>query len=193
MSKDAVGEMGVRGDLSPARLTKCWASANKTDVRATRSDACSVEVAKVHVETFYFPSPVTRTPEIYHPLRAVAQHPTGINMRLTEGLGNREVVGGNIGDCPGDCVCSVYLDLTVGQTTGHIGQHVAIPPHIPDAATHRAEPIYLCRVVRNLVPVPGAMKLLVLKGMLKLLPYFSTAPWKSASSPTTIRGEYCQL
>jgi hypothetical protein len=49
---------------------------------------------------------------------------------------------------PPKCARSVYLDLAVGQPPGHIGQQIPIrPPHIADAATHRAEPIYLCRVV----------------------------------------------
>jgi hypothetical protein len=31
------------------------------------------------------------------------------------------------------------------------------------------------------------------KELVKLLLFLSRAPWKSASSPTTISGEYCQL
>jgi hypothetical protein len=70
-------------------------------------------VAKVHVESFYFPGPVTRTPEIYHSFRAVAQHPTGVNVRLTEGLGDRarRAPGAAFpGEaCKAGCVRSVFL------------------------------------------------------------------------------------
>src|SRR5262249_14166615 len=148
-AKDAVGEMGVGGGLPPGqRTTDDHTGAETSSIgRNTRGDACGVEVTEVHVETFYFPSPVTRTPEIYHPLRAVAQHPTGINMRLTEGLGSGACDAANCR--PGDCARSVNFDLTIGQPPGQVAHHVPIPPHIADAATHRAEPIYFCRVVRN--------------------------------------------
>jgi len=135
-AKDAVRETGVRGDLPPGR-------------RDTRG----VERAKVHVKALYFPSPVTWNPVTWQvPLRAVAHHPTGINLRMTDGIGNRERTAAvaNDGHCPADCVRSVYLDLAVGAPAGHIGQHIPIrPPHITDAATHRAEPIYICRLVCN--------------------------------------------
>src|SRR5690348_5684684 len=130
--------MGVRGELSPARD---FTRGNKSE----RSGACRVEVAEVHVEGLDLPRPVTRTPEIYYPFRAVAQHPTGINMRLTEGLGSGELMEPL--DCPAEYVRSVYLNPPVGEAAGKITKHIAIPPHIADAATNRAKPIYLRRVV----------------------------------------------
>ena len=76
-------------------------------------------MAKVHVETFYFPSPVTRhTCQV--PLRAVAQHPTGVSVRSIEGLA--------------DSKRTVEAQLLV---------------YITEASAHRAEPIYLCRVART--------------------------------------------
>src|SRR5437763_1143314 len=110
---------------------------------ATRT--CGVQVAKVHVKTFYFPSPVMCAPEIYHPLRTVADHPTSINLRMTEGLDNRERYSG--GDCPADAVRSVYLDLAVGQPPGQVAHHIPITPHITNAGPHCAEPIYFCLVI----------------------------------------------
>ena len=83
-TKDAVGEMSVRYDLPPGY------SVNLAHPRRRAEDVCIVERAKVHPKALYFPSPVTCTPEIYPPLRTVAHHPTGINLRMTEGLGNRE-------------------------------------------------------------------------------------------------------
>src|SRR5262249_39084007 len=87
-TKDAVGEMGVRGDLPTDQTAGRWCS-NESDTRG-RSDACGVKVAKVHVEALYFPSP---TGNCQYPLRAVAHHPAGINLRMTEGLGKRELTG----------------------------------------------------------------------------------------------------
>ena len=81
-AKDAIGEMGVR---SGSRSYSDSFRPKNSIERATLT--CGVEVTKVHVETFYFPSPVTRAPEIYHSLRAVADRPTDINLRMTEGLG----------------------------------------------------------------------------------------------------------
>jgi len=85
--------MAVRSDLPPTQKTWCAALVGLAEERragATRSDACGVERAKVHPKALDFPSPVTCTPETYHPLRAVAHHPTGINLRMTEGLSLRE-------------------------------------------------------------------------------------------------------
>jgi hypothetical protein len=49
-------------------------------------------------------------------------------------------------------LCSFrFFDLAVGEPPGDVGQHLPIPPHITEAGTHRAEPIYLCRVVRNVL------------------------------------------
>jgi hypothetical protein len=55
-AKDAVGEMGVRGDR-PGSHT--GGEPHSTSDGATRT--CRVERAKVHVKALYFPSPVTIT------------------------------------------------------------------------------------------------------------------------------------
>jgi hypothetical protein len=83
-AKDPVGEMGLSGGLARGHGTR-RAGPRRT---CARNDAGGVELAKVHVKAFYFPSPVACTPEIYHPLRTEAQHSAGINLRITEGLGN---------------------------------------------------------------------------------------------------------
>jgi hypothetical protein len=80
-AKDPVGKMGLGGDLPRGgnEAARRWGGRTITNNgRATWTSG--VEVAEVHVETFYFPSPVTRTPEINHPLRTVAQHPTGVDI-----------------------------------------------------------------------------------------------------------------
>src|SRR5215472_9004361 len=153
-AKYAVGEMGVGGEwpsgqsevgdkAADRRARPCHKS---TTGRATRT--CGVEMAKVHVQTFYFPSPVTGTPEIYHPLRAVAHYPTGVNVRLTEGLGDRRKVKQGVPEC----ARALYSYSAVGQPTGDVGQHLAIAPHITEAATHRAEPFYFCLVIQQARP-----------------------------------------
>src|SRR4029077_6790252 len=95
-AKDAVGEMGVRGNLPAGH-------GNTNRCRGTRSDACGVERAKVHVKALYFPGPVTwnRNQVAWQvPLRAPAHHPTGINLRMTDGLGKRECIAPQIlADC----------------------------------------------------------------------------------------------
>src|SRR5262249_14898597 len=103
--------------------------------------------AKVHPKALDFPRPVTKTQP---PLCTVAHYPTGINLRMTEGLGSGEQKAATTTrNCAVDIVRSVYLDLAVSQPPGEVGHHLPIPPHITDAGTRRAEPIYLCRVVRN--------------------------------------------
>src|SRR5262249_5804794 len=64
-AKNPVGEMATHRDLSPRAI------------KGRRNDARGVEGAKVHVESFYFPRPVTRH-KWQVPLRAVAQNPTGV-------------------------------------------------------------------------------------------------------------------
>src|ERR1700751_679398 len=110
--------MGMRGDLPPGR------SGALECCQGTRSDAIGVDRAKVQVKALNFPSPVSWH-EWQGPLRTVAHSPTGINLRMTEGLANR------FGQrCPhpedkrADCVRSVYLDLAVGQPSGDIGHHL---------------------------------------------------------------------
>jgi hypothetical protein len=138
-AKDPVGEMGVRG--KPCGQPDGFrVGPNNETLSAAR--ACGVEMAKVHVETFYFPSPVTRH-KWQVPLRTVAQHPTGINLRMTEGIGNRE----GIGQCRIDCARSINPYPAVGQTPGYISQHLPIPPYITNAATHCAEPVDFCLVI----------------------------------------------
>src|SRR5579859_4875328 len=137
--------MGLGGDLASG-----CGSNTRTTKRGTRSDACGIEVAKVHVITLYPPSP---TGSCQSALGSVAEHPTGINLRGTEGLGDRarrgqgEARSGKA--CKATCVCSIYLDLAVGQTASDVGQHLSVTPHITNAATHCAEPIYFCRIARN--------------------------------------------
>jgi len=144
-AKDAIGEMGVRGELPSGQGGKTH---RRHRPRGARSDACGVKRTKVHVKALYFPGPVTWNPVTWQvPLRAVAHHPTGINLRMTEGLAIRERNGAGNGGA--DSVRSVYLDLAVGQPPGHIAQQLPIPPHITDASTHRAEPVDICRVVRK--------------------------------------------
>src|SRR5262249_7563488 len=126
-AQDAVGEMGVRGDFSSGHRM-----GNNRTCEDTRSDACGIERAKVHPKALYFPSP---TGSCQLTLRAVADHPTGIDLRMTERLGNREFRIG--AQKPADCVRSVYLDLAVGQPPADVGHHLPIPPHITDASTHR--------------------------------------------------------
>src|SRR5262249_6326968 len=127
--------MGVRSDLPPAH-------------NQGRHDLVGiVERAKVHPETLYFPSP---TGNCQPALRAVAHHPTGVNVRMTEGRGSREITLRELRFYfKVECGRSVYLNLAIGQPPGEVGHHVPIPPHITDAGTHRTEPIYLCRVARN--------------------------------------------
>src|SRR5262249_18017112 len=81
----------------------------------------------------------------------VAQYPTGVDVRSTEGLGSgvEQKAGTTSRNCAADIVRSVYLDLAIGQPPGEVGHHLPIPPHITDPGTHRAEPINLCRVVRD--------------------------------------------
>src|SRR5262249_61833370 len=81
--------MGVAGDLPSAHGAGGGVKRGGDRAGATRRAAYSVEVAEVHVESFYFPSPVTRH-KWQVPLVAVAQHPTGVNVRLTEVLDRRE-------------------------------------------------------------------------------------------------------
>ena len=104
-AKDAIGEMAVRGDLRAG--PKIWIGVYKG---VTRSDACGVERAKVHVETFYFPSP---TGNCQHSLRAVAHHPTGINLRMTEGLGIRERRTAKANEAPADVARSLQIYLAI--------------------------------------------------------------------------------
>src|SRR5690348_9141761 len=97
---------------------------------------------------------------------------------MTEGLSNRERKA--YCRCRADCARSVYLDLAVGQSSGHIGQHGPIPPQITDAAAHGAKPVYVCLVIEdrrpstkleNPLPKSGPLKLLV-----RVLCSFSSAP-----------------
>src|SRR5215469_39401 len=84
------------------------------------------------------------------PLRAVAHHPTGINMSITEGLGKREWKGlVRYGE---GCSRTVYADPAVGQPAGHVGHHLPIPPHITETGTHRAKPIYFCLITKGARP-----------------------------------------
>src|SRR5262249_18771527 len=48
-----------------------------------------------------------------------------------------------------ECTRSLQIYFAVGQPSRHIGQHRPIPPQITDAATHCAEPIYFCLVIRK--------------------------------------------
>jgi hypothetical protein len=119
-AKDAVGEMGVHGGWPRGRKAGGDAAPTEKTGRAART--CSVERAEIHVEALYFPSPVMRTPEVYYPLCAVAQHPTGINMRLTEGLGKRE----REEQYPTDRARSLQIYLAVGQPAGQVAHHIPV-------------------------------------------------------------------
>ena len=117
---------------------------NAGSCRGARS--CGVEVAKIHIQALDFPSPVTCTPEIDHSLRAVAHHPTGIDLGVTEGLGHGWKARHSRRER------SVYAYLAVGQPPGEVAHHVAIPPHITETDTHRAEPVYFCLVIGDRRP-----------------------------------------
>src|SRR5215469_5828609 len=65
-TKDAVGEMGVRGNW-PCGRSRGFPATTKTG-KATRT--CGIERAKVHVKALDFPSPVARH-KWQVPLRAV--------------------------------------------------------------------------------------------------------------------------
>src|ERR1700751_378777 len=104
-AKDAVGEMAVREGLPASDGGYRWAD----------DGVCIVEVAKIHVKTLYFPGPVTCTPEIYHPLRTVAHHPTGINLGMTDGVANREWSARTAARyATSDCARSVQIYPAVG-------------------------------------------------------------------------------
>jgi hypothetical protein len=104
-AKDAVGEVGRARDADQT---------SETGRSRTGIDASSVDRAKVHVKALYFPSP---SGSYQLALRAVAHHPTGINLRMGEGLGKREA-GGDGGGYPADCVRSVYTYSAVSQSPG---------------------------------------------------------------------------
>lgn len=85
-ANNAIGEMGVRGELSPGRrkhIRRNTGPVRHGGICSARGDATGVEVAKVHVETFYFPSPVARH-EWQMALRAVAHDPTERRLRRLE-------------------------------------------------------------------------------------------------------------
>src|SRR5262249_48750959 len=130
-------EMGVRSDLSPGHGGNGWGC------------VCIIEVAKVHVIRLNSPGPT------WHPLqpslRTVAQRPTGVDVRMTDGMGNRERIcrTDSRAHRSAECAGSVRLDLAIGQPPGHIAKHIPISPHITSAQTHCAEPIYLCAVIQN--------------------------------------------
>src|SRR5690242_5788990 len=102
-----------------------------------------VEVAKVHVQPLDSPCPVMCTPEIYYSLRAVAHHPTGIDLRVTEGLGH----GWKARRAGPDR--SVYTHLPIGKSTSEIGHYLPIPPDITETDTRRAEPVYFGMVIHR--------------------------------------------
>ena len=125
-AKDPVGEMGVRVDLSAARIV------------ARYLFIWIVEVAKVHVKGLYFPCP---TGSCQPTLRTVAQRPPGVDVGMTEGMSDRERSA--VGHCPADCVRSLYIYFAVGEPSGHIAKYVPIPPHITSTQA-------LCRTTRFL-------------------------------------------
>src|SRR5690349_24856254 len=73
---------------------------------------------------------------------------------MTEGMGNSEwlCAVSRVRECPADVVRSLQIYLAVGQPPGQVAHHVPISPYITGAQTHRAEPLYLCGVVRNHCP-----------------------------------------
>ena len=94
--------MGVRGGL-PTGDTR-----NLAPPFRTFWGVCIIEVAKVHVITLNSPGPT------WHPrqpaLCAVAQRPTGVDMRMADGTGSRErkrATGAAAGYCPTDRARSV--------------------------------------------------------------------------------------
>src|SRR6516162_10117116 len=131
-AKDPVGEMGVRVDLSAARIV------------ARYFFIWIVEVAKVHVKGLYFPCP---TGSCQPTLRTVAQRPPGVDVGMTEGMSDRERSA--VGYCPADCVRSLYIYFAVGEPSGHIAKYVPIPPQVTSAQTCCAEPLDFCRVIRD--------------------------------------------
>src|SRR5690348_12884435 len=134
--------MTVRGDWPRSRSERATAN----NMRGRGTETCSVERAKVHVKALYFPSPVPCTPEIYHPFRTVAYHPTSINGIMTEGSANSSAPNKRCSQADGGC--SLYIYLAVGQPPGDIAKYRSIPPHIATAQTRLAVPIKLCLVIQ---------------------------------------------
>ena len=108
--------MAVRGEWPRDQSSAAGARTRTITKTGGATRTSGVEVAKIHVEPFNLPSPVTRTPEIYHPLRTVADHPTGVDIAMTESLGNRRrKVYASIEVKYGECARARYIDLAIGQ------------------------------------------------------------------------------
>jgi hypothetical protein len=84
-AKDGVGEMGVRVKWPRGRSEGRRRAPRNNSDRATRT-AC-VEVAEVHVKALYSVDPTGKISQLA--LRTGAHHPTGVGIRMIEGLVNR--------------------------------------------------------------------------------------------------------
>src|SRR5262249_19607288 len=87
-------------------------------------------------------------------LRTGAHHPTGVDIRMTEGLGRRK--GWASKATRREHARARYIDLAIGQPTGDIGENRPIPEQIASPHTRRAEPLYFCRVIEGRSPAQSA-------------------------------------
>jgi hypothetical protein len=102
-AKDGVGEMGVHVDL-PRSHSEGVDRRNLTTERATRT--YGVEVAEVHVKAFDSVGPTGEIRQLA--LRTGAHHPTGVDIRMIEGLVNNS----KIRDV--ECARAPYIYLAIG-------------------------------------------------------------------------------
>src|SRR5215469_17022766 len=113
---------------------------------------CGVEVAEVHVKALDSIGPTGEIGQLA--LRTGAHHPTGVDIRMIEGLGNRRKVMQGVGEC----ACARDINLAVGQPPGDIGQNRPIPEQIASAHPRRAEPLYFCLVLEGRSPAHSAAR-----------------------------------
>src|SRR5262249_18675713 len=102
----------------------------------------------VHVKALYSVGPTGEISQLA--LRTGAHHPTGVDIRMIEGLRQKGLV------LEGECAGARYIDLAIGQPPVDIGQHRPIPEQIASAHTRRAEPLYFCRVIEGVSPIRSA-------------------------------------
>src|SRR5262249_39198767 len=145
--KDGVGEMGVRVDW-PRGHSEAVAPRSLTE-RGTRT--CGVEVAEVHVKALYSVGPTREISQLA--LRTGAHHPTGVDIRMIEGLRQKDLLS-----VEGECARARYVYLAIGQPPGDIGENRPIPEQIASAHTRRAEPVYFCRVIEGVSPMHSVKK-----------------------------------